>query len=65
MVGKRCRFVYGTALFLGWASMVLGLIGGACQIGATCSDNDDDEDDFGAPLPNTNRYNPPPRSEFI
>lgn len=65
MGASGTRFVYGTALFLGWASMVLGLIGGACQISATCSDNDDDDDDFGAPLPNTNRYNPPPRSEFI
>ena len=38
------RFVYGSALFIGWASSGLGILGGVVQACGTSSDEDDDDD---------------------
>ena len=38
------RFVYGSALFIGWASSGLGIMGGVIQGCGTSNDEDDDDD---------------------
>ena len=42
--GSTNRFIYGAALFIGWLSAGLGIVGGIVQICGTMGD--DDEDDF-------------------
>ena len=55
--GLGSRYVYGTALFIGWMSLVCGLAGMVVQICG--SRGDDDDDDYG----NTN-FNPLPNQGF-
>ena len=50
------RYVYGSALFIGWVSLVLGLAGMVVQICG--SRGDDDEDDYGNQNYNTGFTNP-------
>ena len=40
------RYIYGTALFIGWFSLVMGLIGMLLQIVGTTSNNEDMDDDY-------------------
>jgi len=66
------RYIYGTALFIGWFSLVMGLIGMLLQIVGTTSNNEDMDDDY-RPYGGNPGYNQPiganrnnrPGTEFI
>jgi len=50
------RFVYGSALFIGWASAGLGIMGGVIQ-GCGTSNDDDEDDDYRGDYNNTGYNN--------
>ena len=50
------RFVYGSALFIGWASSGLGIMGGVIQ-GCGTSNDDDEDDDYRGDYNNTGYNN--------
>lgn len=68
------RYIYGTALFIGWFALVMGLIGMVLQILGTTGNSDEDEDwNPNQQYPPNQTYNNPtfipkqtrPGTEFI
>jgi len=67
------RYIYGTALFIGWFGLIMGLLGMVLQIVGTTSNNDEDSDWNQNAYPNAGTYNNPafapkqtrPGTEFI